>query len=294
MQAADGEREYTRLLSTSSTSAEVADAIGDVAGYAVSGDSGPVTSGTSGNGDFTYAWHVNFTGYDGPLEAMVVDDSRLRRLDSGYSVSAWVARTLEGTSALGGTFTVSYDGAETPPLPHNVSALEMKRALENLETLSVVTVEKNTSGTYGNAYWDVTFDSEAGDLPLMETTAGRLLNGGVLNGGVMPSTWVEQIEQGSPAVLVYDGSADPETRVFTAAGLSEDALYAFKVQPINLVGRGSRARRRPSSRARGAAPGQTTAVGGALAVGMAGVIYEQQLLTTIACTTTTRRATRPR
>ena len=184
---------------------------------------------------------------------MIVDDSRLRRLDSGYSVSAWVARTLEGTSALGGTFTVSYAGAETPPLPHNVSALEMKRALENLETLSVVTVEKNTSGTYGNAYWDVTFDSEAGDLPLMETTAGRLLNGGVLNGGVMPSTWVEQIEQGSPAVLVYDGSADPETRVFTAAGLSEDALYVQGAtdQPRR---RGILSARRRRSRAAGAAP----------------------------------------
>ena len=53
----------------------------------------------------------------------------------GCSVSAWVARTLEGTSALGGTFTVSYAGAETPPLPHNVGARDEARAREPRDAL---------------------------------------------------------------------------------------------------------------------------------------------------------------
>ena len=273
---------YTRELSTDSTGAEVAaaiqaafgngvDDVGTVVGY------GPKTEGSDANSNFTKAWNITFTGHEGPVDAMVVEDSKLRRLDDSYGVSSWVARTVEGTTELGGTFTVAFDGAETVPLPYNLEADEMKRALENLDTISVVSVTKNESEWWGSAFWDVTFATEAGDLPLMVTTAGRLLNGNY--SASLPSSWVETVQAGSPAVLVYDGTDDPETRVFTAAGLTEDALYAFKVQPLNLVDRGILSGATPTVAARaGASAGQTTAQGGALAVGMAGVIYEQQVI----------------
>lgn len=50
----------------------------------------------------------------------------------------------------------------------------MKRRLENLDAIHVVTVVANTTSPYGSHEWTVTFETEAGDLPMMEVTTGRL------------------------------------------------------------------------------------------------------------------------
>lgn len=51
---------------------------------------------------------------------------------------------------------------------------QVKRRLENLENIQVVTVDKNVSLSYGASEWTVTFDTELGDLPMLEITSGRL------------------------------------------------------------------------------------------------------------------------
>lgn len=50
----------------------------------------------------------------------------------------------------------------------------MKRQLENLDTIRVVSVEKITPVTNVAVAWTVTFDTELGDLPMLEITSGRL------------------------------------------------------------------------------------------------------------------------
>lgn len=51
---------------------------------------------------------------------------------------------------------------------------QVKRRLENLENVQIVTVEKNDTLSYGACEWTVTFDTELGDLPMLEVTSGRL------------------------------------------------------------------------------------------------------------------------
>ena len=43
---------------------------------------------------------------------------------------------------------------------------------------------------------------------------------------------VTEVQAGSSAALVYDGSGIPAVKEFTASGLVEDALYAFKVRAV--------------------------------------------------------------
>lgn len=38
----------------------------------------------------------------------------------------------------------------------------------------MVTVERNETQSYGASEWTVTFDTEIGDLPMLEATSGRL------------------------------------------------------------------------------------------------------------------------
>ncbi|KAH8055104.1 hypothetical protein JL722_8529 [Aureococcus anophagefferens] len=85
-----------------------------------------------------------------------------------------VERILSGSSELTGTFTLSFDGAETEAIDVDASAEDVKAYLEDLSTLSVVEVSRNTTSSWGAAEWLVTFLSEAGDLPLMRATSGRL------------------------------------------------------------------------------------------------------------------------
>jgi hypothetical protein len=51
----------------------------------------------------------------------------------------------------------------------DATADEVKMALENLPSINVLNVKSISSG------WSVTYLSEAGNLPLMEVTSGRLL-----------------------------------------------------------------------------------------------------------------------
>lgn len=100
----------------------------------------------------------------------------------------------------------------------------MKRRLENLDSIGVVTVERNITLSYGAYQWTITFETELGDLPMLEVTDGRLTGGG-------RSATVTEKQAGTAATLVFDGSGMPSVKRFTASELVEDALYAFKVVP---------------------------------------------------------------
>lgn len=52
--------------------------------------------------------------------------------------------------------------------------VQVKRQLENLDAIRVVAVVKDTTLANGAATWTVTFDTEVGDLPMLEITSGRL------------------------------------------------------------------------------------------------------------------------
>ena len=173
---------------------------------------------------------------------------------------------IAGTS-LGGTFTVFYNGAETANLAYNAADTDVKAALENLNNVGIVAVTATGSS------WEVTFLTEVGNLPAMQVTGGRLT-------GTNSAITVNTDQQGSAAVLVYDGSDAPNVKEYLVSGLIADALFAFKVSAINAVGDGilTDASLTTATRA-GASPLYTTASGSALSSGIAGRVYEEQLLT---------------
>lgn len=243
--------------------AAIASAFGCSACVTVDGEAGLA----SGNKTITF---VDLVG----LDLVAVDESDLTAVDSSIDSNVTISRVLAGTSELSGTFTLSFRGTETAPIKTDASAEDVKIALEDLDTISVVSVSANTTSAWGSREWLVTFDSEPGDLPIMGVTSGRLSYD-----AHTPSAYVETILPGSAALLVYDGSNVPDMLDYEVTGLTPDSPYAFKVVPINLVGDGLLSRGSITVIARaGASAAQTTASGGALETGMAGVIYEQQII----------------
>ena len=170
--------------------------------------------------------------------------------------------------AVSGTFTASFRGFETEDIAVHATPDEVKAALENLPSINCVHVDSLLKG------WAVTFLSEAGDLPLMEVTSGRLL------GDVNAKMIVNEATKGDSANLVYDGSDSPATLSFEALNLIPDIGYAFKVAPINSIGDGVLSAASIVTIARsGASPSRTTASGSALSRGIAGSIHEEQIVT---------------
>jgi len=186
-----------------------------------------------------------------------------------------------GGNVVAGSFTVSFRGEETDSIPVDASATDVKFALQNLDTINLVSVE-SILHDQGHG-WRVSFVSEAGDLPLMQSTSGRLTTTGpdesTATGSVAVRVVIEEHIRGDKAYLIYDGTDQPSVRSYTAGNLLPDARYAFTVAPINQVGDGVLSLATTTTIARaGASAQQTTASGGALHAGIAGSIQEEQIV----------------
>lgn len=109
-------------------------------------------------------WDVEFRGtwalLDAPL--MTGDGSSITKAASGYAVTVTttrlavtgkneIQRVSLGTGVTGGTFTLAYSGEATAALAYNITAANLKTALEALTGIDTVTV------TQGTGYWDVEF-----------------------------------------------------------------------------------------------------------------------------------------
>ena len=170
--------------------------------------------------------------------------------------------------SIGGVFTVLFRGEESSPISVDASALDMKYALENLDSINALSVQK-----IQELWWRVTFLSEPGNLPLFKTKSGRLV------GSEQIRVIATEHISGDPAVLVYDGAGSPSTRRFVVMGLVPGAKYAFKVAPMNAVGDGILSLASMTAIARaGASAKFTTASGSALSKGIVGYIQEVQVV----------------
>lgn len=172
------------------------------------------------------------------------------------------------STSLGGTFTVAYMESSTESIRVEASTVDIKTSLENLPGLNSLSVDKIPDG------WRITFDSEAGDVPLLVATSGRL------TGLQKPKAVVTEFVKGNTATLVYDGTGKPDVKTFTINSLTPDELYAFKVAPLNAVGDGILTLASTTAAAReGASAKQTTASGSAILNGIAGSVDEEQIIT---------------
>jgi hypothetical protein len=252
------------------------DAAGDVIGNVTV--TGPVVVNSS------QAYTITFDNYVGPLTALALESHDLEDRSAYATWYSSVVRSVKGTEPVRGTFTVKFRGYETSALPYDISGYELERELNNLESIDMVSVSRIKSYNigeddhYGAYEWSITFVNVMGDVPLLYPSPGRLTCSAETAECV--GIEAETVQPGTDAVLVYDGSHAPHVRSFTAKDLITDALYSFKVVPINAVGRGLPSAATATVSARiGASASQTTVRGGAVSVGMAGVVHETQVVT---------------
>ena len=108
---------------------------------------------------------------------------------------------------------------------------------------------------------------------MLEVTNGRIAGN---NARVL----VDEVVSGTAATLVYDGSSNPTTRRLTVS-VEPDKTYGFKVIAINSIGQGPLSAATPTIYARdGANAAYTTLSGSALTIGVAGSIFEEQIVYT--------------
>ena len=236
----------------------------------------------------TVTFTVTFSGYDGPVPLIVVDISNLLNslgvaeniADANHQVTYSVTSIQEGSQAISGSFTLSFNHSRTVDVPYDVSAADLKAALEDLPGIGIVSVTR-VNGTVGRGdyTWFITFETLAGDLPLMYATAGRL---SPLSSHA--SITVTEVTAGSISTLVYDGTGIPDVRSVTISNLISDMTYAFKVTPINAIGEGVLSGASTTVAATsGASAVYTTVSGSAVVKGITGDVDEQQIITAYNC-----------
>ena len=143
-----------------------------------------------------------------------------------------------------------------------------------MEGIGEVAVQRNVLGS-GSYEWIVTFLTEMGNLPLMTVTSGRLL-------ASRPFARVVEVQSGTEGEMVYNGHKDPNTKEFISKNLMTDTSYAFKVVTMNAVGHsrnGIASLATPTVIARaGASASHTSTAGSSLVQGVAGIVYEEQIV----------------
>jgi hypothetical protein len=189
-------------------------------------------------------WDVEFQGAWAHVSAdlMIGDGALITKAASGYAVMVTtiqdafagrneIQRVSLASGVSGGTFTLALSGSATAALAYNISAANLKTALELVSGMGTVTV------TQGTGYWDVEFGgtNEYTNMPLL------VGNGASLTGGA--SVAVATIQEGSggrPAVyrIAKPGSSvvffwrDTSGVVHTSAHYT---LYGLFVNLTNAI-----------------------------------------------------------
>ncbi|CAM9134493.1 unnamed protein product, partial [Chrysoparadoxa australica] len=177
-------------------SAEVVAAALDALGLPSGTEVTRAASGDTGG----YIWSVTLPfleSLDG--DSMVVGDDEL----TGMSAAASAARITPVAMPLGGTFTLSFEGEETYPLPFDAEAEEMEEALEELPGLPNVTVSSTSVNDISGARdWTITFETLklAGNQPPLGLNATGLT-------GSLASLALDELDGEATAMRVISSSA---------------------------------------------------------------------------------------
>ena len=127
---------------------------------------------------------------------------------------------VDGNTPIMGSFTLSFNGEETPPLDVGASASAVKEALENLDAVGLVGVEKDSFGPASIfSVWSITFASETGDgynpnlggptnigdLPELRVDSSMLTHvAGATQLQPVPEVQVVEVSKGSAGNLIDD------------------------------------------------------------------------------------------
>jgi hypothetical protein len=98
--------------------------------------------------------------------------------DGAAGISEVQAITTSASSSLDGTFRLSFRGHSTSALPYDASDERLQVALEGLQTVGKVRVER--TGPISNGFmWEVTFLQNVGNVPLISLDPTGLVGNGI-------------------------------------------------------------------------------------------------------------------
>ncbi|KAL8005508.1 putative ankyrin repeat and fibronectin type-III domain-containing protein [Plasmopara halstedii] len=190
-----------------------------------------------------FEWKITFlAGHIGPQELIQVFPSDNW---TGNNPGIIVDSIQKGLQPISGTFKIAFTSGEesdsTPPLPHNISDIDLQTALENLVTIEAVNVTRFLNGNGYN--WIVTFLSEVkNELSLLSVDGtalqgpgARVVSARILS-GTQPRLYCEQDGiAGSAAEVRAPGLS------YVIRRLQTGIKYAIRVRAHNCEGYGSAA-----------------------------------------------------
>lgn len=198
---------------------------------------------------FGYQWRVTFlSGHVGPQELIQVIPSDNW---AGNNPGTTVESIQQGLQPISGTFRLSFASRgisqTTLPLSHDVSAADMKVALENLVTMGLVSVTRSRNGFGYN--WVITFLTDVkSDISLLGVDGTELhgpsvrIMSALTTVGVQPEMYCEKDGViGVPAEIQVPG-----TLRYVIDGLRTGQRYAIRVRAHNEHGFGGAAYISPS------------------------------------------------
>ena len=187
---------------------------------------------------YGYTWDVTFTTQLGDLPQLIASTA-----DNwgGTNPVLKIDTLRHGIAPISGTFRVGFKGTFSPPLDCSISADGMEAALEDLDTVGRVNVERFRNG-FGYD-WRVTFVSEVGNPPSLYVNdaglSGPYAKAAVSNmlGGVAPSKYGSLfISGGSATSAVISGlSLGTPYQVRVSAHNSEGYSYPLVSYPTYLA-----------------------------------------------------------
>jgi len=118
---------------------------------------------------YGYEWMVTFVSNTGPQPLMSVHPSQNF---GGKNAMIIVKKVKEGQHPLSGSFTLSYKGDKTWPLPYDCDGDSIKKGLEALTTIGKVDVSRFRNANGWNYF--ITFLSELGNLEEIVVNDSRL------------------------------------------------------------------------------------------------------------------------
>ena len=179
---------------------------------------------------------VSFDTNAGDLPTMLITDKRL----TSNTADVIVLSRREGTSSkLSGEFTVEAFGQRTGYVPHDVSADKMKSALEALNSVGTVSVQRSDADENYGYTWTITFMSVLDDLQPLIVDHRAIM-------GSAPRSQVNELRKGrAPAFNQGEnglplGSAtvtDLSRLSMSIKNLRQGVPYFARVSATNAIGR---------------------------------------------------------
>lgn len=194
-------------------------------------------TGPDAEGGFT--WTITFADALGNVPELTLLSSNL--LGTGADVEI---KTTANGNELGGAFTLTFGSSTTADIAHDATDGDVKTALEALEPIGTVEVQRGLRSAQGGYRWTITFtsDKNAGNLDLMTFTNHLTGVGAAVNvedsrhGNQLSGSFTLTLDAQTTDPIDFDASEDQmKTKILAKIG-SISAVEVERIGPDPELG----------------------------------------------------------